>query len=158
MRMFGRKEREMQELNMTSLPDLIFTVLFFFILITHMRDVPPKVEYVVPEGTELVKLVPKSAVVNIYIGRPLPDKHSHMHDGMHIQLNDKCATIADIGDFVEAERKKMSADDRNKMTIAIKADRQVNMKLISDIKQELRSVGATRISYAAAQRGNQPGN
>lgn len=158
MRMFGRKEREVQELNMASLPDLIFTVLFFFILITHMRDVTPMVEYVVPEGTELVKLVPKSAVVNVYVGTPLPDMHSHMHEGIHIQLNDKCATIADIGDFVEAERKKMSADDRNKMTIAIKADRQVSMKLISDIKQELRSVGATRISYAATQRGNQPSN
>lgn len=155
MKMFGRKEREVLELNMASLPDLIFTVLFFFILITHMRDVTPKVEYVVPEGTELVKLAPKSAVVNIYIGRPLPGKHSHMHDGIHIQLNDKCATIADIGAFIEAGRKKMSPDDRNKMTVAIKADRQVSMKMINDIKRELRSVNATRISYAATQRGNQ---
>ena len=36
---FRRKKHEMPGLNTAALPDLIFTVLFFFMIVTHMRDV-----------------------------------------------------------------------------------------------------------------------
>ena len=51
---FKRKEgREMVEMNTSSLPDLIFTILFFFMMVTTMREVTLKVKFVVPQGTEL---------------------------------------------------------------------------------------------------------
>ena len=54
---FKRKEgREMVEMNTSSLPDLIFTILFFFMMVTTMREVTLKVKFVVPQGTELEKL------------------------------------------------------------------------------------------------------
>ena len=70
MSFFRRTRREVPMLNTASLPDLIFTVLFFFITVTHMRQVTLKVKYRVPEGTELTRLVKKSAVTHIYIGKP----------------------------------------------------------------------------------------
>ena len=69
MSLFRRQRREVPMLNTAALPDLIFTVLFFFITVTHMREVTLKVKYRVPEGTELTSLVKKSAVTYIYIGR-----------------------------------------------------------------------------------------
>ena len=48
--------REMPEMNTSSLPDLIFTILFFFMIVTTMREVTLKVKFVVPAGTELEKL------------------------------------------------------------------------------------------------------
>lgn len=67
MSLFRQTRREVPMLNTASLPDLIFTVLFFFITVTHMREVTLKVRYRVPEGTELTKLVKKSAVTHIYM-------------------------------------------------------------------------------------------
>ena len=51
MSMFERRHRDMPGLNTSSLPDLIFTVLFFFMIVNHMRKVTLKVKYQVPQGT-----------------------------------------------------------------------------------------------------------
>ena len=59
---FMRTSRSMPGLNLASMPDLIFTVLFFFMLVTHMRDDNLKVKYEVPAGTEVRKLEQKTAV------------------------------------------------------------------------------------------------
>ncbi|MBP5712733.1 MAG: biopolymer transporter ExbD, partial [Prevotella sp.] len=52
--------RSVPMLNTASLPDLIFTVLFFFMIVTHMRNESVKVEYEKPQGTELSRLAKKS--------------------------------------------------------------------------------------------------
>ena len=46
-------KREMPALNTSSLPDLIFTLLFFFMIVTTMREVTLKVEFKVPQAIEL---------------------------------------------------------------------------------------------------------
>ena len=61
MSMFKRRKYEVPGLNTASLPDLIFTVLFFFMIVTHMQKVAVKVKYQVPQGTELTRLTKKSA-------------------------------------------------------------------------------------------------
>ena len=63
-------KREMPALNTSSLPDLIFTLLFFFMIVTTMREVTLKVEFKVPQATELEKLEKKSLVTFIYVGKP----------------------------------------------------------------------------------------
>ena len=71
-------KREMPELNTSSLPDLIFSILFFFMIVTSMREVTLKVEFNVPAGTELQKLEKKSLVSYIYIGPPTKEYRSKL--------------------------------------------------------------------------------
>ena len=148
-RFFPRQEHTLPELNTTSLPDLIFTVLFFFMIVTHMRDVDLKVRYEVPQGTEVLKLAHKSAVSYIYVGRVPGDDTAFA-----IQLNDKLATIDDIRAYIDEERQSMSSEDQPRMTVSIKADRDVPMGIIADIKQALRESYALKINYSASQ-GNE---
>ena len=157
--LFHRRERKMPGLNTSALPDLIFTVLFFFMIVTHMRDVELLVHYDVPQGTEVQKAVHKAAVAFIYVGRPA-SVGDHPSAGVSalsadtfcIQLNNRLATVADIRAFVEEERERMSADDRGRMVVSIKADRDVPMSLIAEIKQALQRSFALRINYAATER------
>ena len=144
---FRRRNREMPELNTSSLPDLIFTVLFFFMLVTHMRDVDLKVQYQVPQGTELQKITHKSAVCNIYVGHVegLPA------DSFCIQLNDRLATVDDIKAFVEKERSMMSSEDQARMTVSIKADRDVPFGIISEIKRAMQQSFALKVNYSASE-------
>ena len=65
---FSQTRRSVPSLNVASMPDLIFTVLFFFMIVTHMRSDEVKVRLQVPQGSEVQKLANKQAVVNIYIG------------------------------------------------------------------------------------------
>jgi len=153
-RRIRRRDHSVPELNMASLPDLIFTVLFFFMIVTHMRDVEMKVRYEEPQGTELQKLSHKGSVVQIYIGRPLSSNPSPLASDFQIQLNNRIATVEDIGRYIEEERRRMSAEDQERLTVSLRADRDVPMSLINDVKQALRNTYALNISYSATERTN----
>jgi biopolymer transport protein ExbD len=152
MSMFHRKEHIVPGLNTASLPDLIFSVLFFFMIVTHMRKVVLKVQYKVPQGTELTRLTKKSAVSNIYIGKPSRDMQATAGNTTRIQLNDKYASVSDVIDYVSAEKNRMSPEDQQQMTVSIKADKNTRMNVITDVKQALRQAKALRISYSAVER------
>ncbi len=148
-----RPRRGVPTLNTSSLPDLIFTVLFFFMVVTHMRKTTIKVEYRVPQGTELTRLTKKSAVSYIYIGKPASaSKACSTSDGYALQLNDKFATPSDIVGYIAAERRRMSPDDRTRQIVSLKADRGTHMQLVTDVKQALRKANVRNISYSAEEK------
>lgn len=151
MSMFKRTRREIPGLNTSSLPDLIFTVLFFFMIVTHMRKVTLKVRYQVPQGTELTRLTKKTAVSYIYIGKPAVGSDIDKAKTA-IQLNDKYATTTDIIDYIAAEKSRMPPEDQQQMTVSIKADKNTKMGIISEVKQALRKSKALKISYSATEK------
>ena len=145
-----QKERNVPGLNLASLPDLIFTVLFFFMIVTHMRDVDPKVQYDVPQGTELTKEVNKRGLVYIFIGKPVDAQGHLLSDETRIQMGNRYVTVAEIGDEIAKERNRLSEDDRQRLTVTIRADRDTEMGIINDVKQELRKAGALNINRTCA--------
>lgn len=147
-----RQSNSVPGLNLASMPDLIFTVLFFFMIVTHMRDVDPKVQYEVPQGTELTKEVNKSGLVFIFIGKPVDAQGHILSDEPRIQMGNRYVTVAEIGDEIAKERNRMSEDDRQRLTVTIRADRDTEMGLINDVKQALRKAGALNINYSAEKR------
>ena len=151
----NRRRRSMPVLNTSSLPDLIFTVLFFFMVATHMRKVTLKVKYTVPQGTELTRLTKKSAVSYIYIGKPAGAKADCKLAESRIQINDKYASTADIAAYMSAEKKRMSPEDRLRMTVSVKADRGTRMALINEVKMALRKANVRKISYSAEKKSDE---
>lgn len=159
-----RLSREVPGLNTASLPDLIFTVLFFFMIVTHMRETTLKVQYRTPEGTQLTRLVKKSSVIHIYIGpAAAPSAHpsgvgadskaqAPAPAEFHIQVNDRLTDADGVADLVAQERRMMSPEDARSMTVSIKADRRTPMAVITQVKLALRQAGALRISYSASER------
>ena len=147
-----RQSNSVPGLNLASMPDLIFTVLFFFMLVTHMRDVDPKVHYDVPQGTELTKEVGKNGLVYIFIGKPVDAQGRIVSDETRIQMGDRYVTVAEIGNEIAKERNEMPEDDRQHLTVTIRADRDTEMGIINDVKQELRKAGALNINYSAEKR------
>lgn len=148
---FKKKEkREMPEMNTSSLPDLIFTILFFFMIVTTMREVTLKVKFTVPQGTELEKLTKKSVVSFIYVGPPTDALRAQMGSSTRIQLNDRYAEPREVMDFVAQERQGMQ--NQAEQIISIKADSKTQMGIITDIKEVLRKSWALRINYSASRR------
>ena len=93
--MFHQNRKGVPSLNVASMPDLIFTVLFFFMIVTHMRSDEVKVRLQVPEGAEVQKLANKQAVANIYIGK---DQKS---GSWSVQLNGDIVTPHEIPARIE---------------------------------------------------------
>lgn len=144
-------KREMPEMNTSSLPDLIFTILFFFMIVTSMREVTLMVKFTTPQGTELEKLERKSLVSFIYVGSPIDQLRPTMGSGTRIQLNGKFAEPAEVMDFISEERASMGSEQAFQ-TVSIKADEKTQMGVITDIKQVLRKSWALKINYSATKR------
>lgn len=146
--------REMPALNTSSLPDLIFTILFFFMVVTSMREVTLMVEVHVPQATELVKLEKKSLVSYIYIGTPVKSMKASYGNESRIQLNDKFAEAPEIKNFIAAEKAAMKESDQPYMTVSIRADKDTKMGIVTDVKESLRDANALKINYSATMRDN----
>ncbi len=136
-------------LNAGSMSDIIFMFLFFFMIITTMRESSLLVRITVPEGSEIQRLEKKSLNSYINVGPPIEEK---LGTGTRIQLNDQFAEVSDIRAFIESERAARNEVDVPFLTTTLKSDKEVKMGDITDIKQELRQVGALRIMYAASRR------
>ena len=138
-----------QQINTASLPDIVFMLLFFFMVSTTMKEVALKIQLKQPEATELTKLEKKSLVTYIYVGVPQRQYQSTFGTEPRLQLNDQFATVEDIRNYIVQERESMRESDRSKMTVSIKADYDTPMGIITEVKQALREAQALKISYSA---------
>lgn len=142
-------KKEMPAITSSSLSDIVFMLLFFFMVTTQMRETENKVSVKVPEASEVVKLERKDLNSYINIGAPIRALQAQYGTEPRIQLNDSFKTTTDIRDFIAAERESKSESDRQFMTVSIRADQDVRMGIVSDVKQELRRCSALKIMYSA---------
>ncbi|MBS7296559.1 MAG: biopolymer transporter ExbD [Bacteroides sp.] len=142
-------KKEMPAITSSSLSDIVFMLLFFFMVTTQMRETENKVSVKVPEASEVVKLERKDLNSYINIGTPIRALQAQFGTEPRIQLNDSFKTTTDIRDFIAAERESKSEQDRQFMTVSIRADQDVRMGIVSDVKQELRRCSALKIMYSA---------
>ena len=150
MSKFKQKEkRNVPQPNSGSLSDIVFMLLFFFMVTTTMRETDVKVMVTLPEASEVAKLERKDLTSYINIGTPIKPLQGQFGTDSRIQLNDTFKTTAEIRDFIAAERDAMSEADRSFMTVAIKADENTRMGIVTDVKQELRKCSALKIMYTA---------
>lgn len=142
-------KKEMPAITSSSISDIVFMLLFFFMVTTQMRETENKVSVKVPEASEVVKLERKDLNSYINIGTPIRALQAQFGTEPRIQLNDSFKTTTDIRDFIAAERESKSEQDRQFMTVSIRADQDVRMGIVSDVKQELRRCSALKIMYSA---------
>jgi len=145
MSKFRKKKKGLPAISTASLPDIVFMLLFFFMVSTTMRETelkikPPKL----PTASEVKKLEHKSLVSTIYIGKSKDARIS----GDKIQVNDKIIDVADVTSFIFAERGKRPEDQVKFMTTSIKADKDANVGTILDIKEQLRDINALKVSFS----------
>jgi len=140
--------KETPGISTASLPDIIFMLLFFFMVTTVMRETELLVKVSSPSAKEVQKLEKKSLVSFIYVGEPVKDK---LGTNTRIQLNDAFGTLEAIPEFIAKEREARDEADRKFLTTSLKVDKDTKMGIVTDIKQKLRRVGAFKINYSVTQ-------
>ncbi len=134
-------------ISTASLPDIVFMLLFFFMVVTVLRQNTPLIENKLPTADQVEKLDKKDLVMYIYAGKPLPRYQQQFGSEARIQLNDKFADVKDVQAYIQAERDNKREELVPFLTTSLKVDGETNMGLIQDIKQELRLVNALKINY-----------
>ena len=136
-------------LNTASLPDIVFMLLFFFMVVTKLRDTELKVNVKTPEASQLTKLENKSLVNFIYVGRPTVKYMQVYGTKPRIQLGDKFATMEDIPLFLEKHRLSVPENQVNQVTSSLRIDGDVTMGIVGGIKTALRKANQLKINYSA---------
>jgi len=144
-----RTKHSLPELNTASLPDLIFTVLFFFMVITHMRENNVQVTYSTPTGKELTKVETKS-VIRVYIGKPYGKQGDY-----RVQVDNNVVPVEQVANTVRMQKEQLSADRQQKLTISFKADKDAPMWLVTKVKLALREAGALKINYSGYESSDE---
>ncbi|TXC78957.1 ExbD/TolR family protein [Luteibaculum oceani] len=136
-------------ISTASLPDIVFMLLFFFMVTTVMREVELKVKVDKPQASEIERLENKALVDYIYIGPPTDKRYG---TEPKIQLNDVFAEVSDIGTFIEDNRSQRDEQEVPLITTSLKVDKQTKMKIVTDVKQALRKVQALKLNYSTHER------
>ncbi|MFN6062837.1 MAG: ExbD/TolR family protein [Bacteroidota bacterium] len=141
------KKKPQPAISTASLPDIVFMLLFFFMVVTKLRDSELMVKVATPFATQLTKLEDKSLVNYLYIGRPVEKYKATYGTKPRLQLSDKFANINEIPIFLERFRVKIPEAQRTKITTSLRVDGQVTMGIVQDVKTELRKANQLKINY-----------
>ena len=146
-----KKGGDLPAVNTASLPDIVFMLLFFFMVATVMREDTLMIENRLPSADQIEKLEKKNLVMYIYVGKPSSAYKAKYGDEARIQLNDKFAQVSEIQAFIAAERASKREEEIPYLTTSLRVDKEANMGIVGDIKQELRKVNALKINYTTVQ-------
>ncbi len=150
MSKFKKKTNVKQDIPTSSMPDVVFMLLFFFMVTTELRKTAVDVQQRIPQATQLRKLQRKSLVTNLYIGEP--KKSEQFGEEPKIQAEDVFIEPSDIILWVNREKDKLPENEREQLTVAMKVDSEAKRGIIADVETELRKANARKILYSTLQK------
>jgi biopolymer transport protein ExbD len=150
MAKFKKKTQTKQEIPTSSMPDVVFMLLFFFMVTTQLREKTIEVFQRIPEASQLRKLQRKSLVTNLFIGAP--KKEAQYGKEPRIQAEDVFIEAKDIIRWVNNEKDKLAENERDQLTVALKVDSEAKRGIIADVETELRKANARKILYTSMER------
>tara|TARA_B100000945_G_scaffold283527_1_gene252644 strand:+ start:385 stop:795 length:411 start_codon:yes stop_codon:yes gene_type:complete len=127
-----RKTRTSNEISTSSMPDIIFMLLIFFMVTTVMREYEG-LDVIMPRAKMIEKLESKRHTSYIWATK----------DGL-VSVDDRIININSLSGLMY---NKIAKDPR--ITVSLKSDEKATMKLITDIHTQLRKANALKLSYSA---------
>lgn len=150
MSKFKKKAQVKQDIPTSSMPDVVFMLLFFFMVTTELRETAIDVQQRIPEATQLRKLKRKSLVTNLYIGEPR--KIEQFGKEAKIQADDVFIEPKDILLWVNRQKDMLAENERDQLTVALKVDNEAKRGIIADVEAELRKANARKILYTTLEK------
>ncbi len=157
MKISKKTSNRLPAISTASLPDIVFMLLFFFMTVTTIKDNTLLVDNDLPNADQVKKLTQKDRLIEIFVGKPSKELASVLGDEPKIQLDDRLAQVKDVGPYVLSELDKKPDAVRNLVTVSLKVDKNVNVGIVSDIKEELRKVNLLKVNYTTYE-GNSEKN
>jgi len=145
-----KKGGELPAISTASLPDIVFMLLFFFMVATVMRDNSTMVENTLPVADQIEKLK-KDRTMFIYAGKP-SEQYSNLGTEGRIQINDSFVSLDSIQPAVFEYITSLPEELKDRVVVALKVDEKTNAGIVSDIKQELREANALKIMYITGKK------
>lgn len=124
------------------MPDVVFMLLFFFMVTTVLREVTLKVKIDLTKATNIEKIEEKRLVSYIYMG---PERLPNNRLGNDkVQIDD--SIVDDIGAIRQLMYDKLLQEQR--MIVSLRVDESSEFGLLTDVQEELKKAQTFRINYS----------
>ncbi|WP_299128192.1 biopolymer transporter ExbD [uncultured Winogradskyella sp.] len=147
------KQGDLPAISTASLPDIVFMLLFFFMVATVMRDSSLMIENILPSADQVEKLK-KDRTAFIYAGKP-SSQFKQLGTEPRIQFNDAIISVEEVQSSVLAAQAELVEELKPKFVVGLKVDKNTHAGLVSDIKQELRKANTLKVMYIANGKAEQ---
>jgi hypothetical protein len=154
--------------NTSSLPDIVFMLLFFFMVATTSKEVDPTVNVDPPSGARTTDLTPykqRSEIDFLYLGKPRNAARAESFKmGFALSLDnvvtnpvgDELYSMTAVGswkkDKFDQKKTRVNIPIEGVIT-CVKADKSAPSGLIFDIRKQLQDINALTIAYAVRDNG-----
>ena len=128
---FSRKTQLSCEIPTSSMPDIIFMLLIFFMVTTVLREYSG-LPVNIPKAEKIEKLKGKRHTAHIWVSK----------EGL-VSINDRLFAVQDVAKIMYEKR---VSDPQ--LIVSLKADEEAKMELISSIHEELREADALKLNYS----------
>ena len=142
-----KKDGGLPPISTASLPDIVFMLLFFFMVATVIKEDNLIIQNKLPKANQIEKLDKKKPISYIYIGKPSANYIDTYGTEDRIQLNDKLQSVEQVQAFIADERAALAEELVPTLTVSLKVDKDAKMGVLTDVKQELRKTNALKINY-----------
>lgn len=149
----NRRTRIIPSISTAPLTDIIFILLFFFMVTSTIRMNTTHVKVKLPNAQSVEKKKDEETVCYIYIGEPMGNVTAG-DGGMAVQVNDQVVPPADVLKLVTAERTKLPKYKQDKFIVSLKIHKDAKMKLVKQVKEQLKTAGALQIDYSGTHTLN----
>ncbi len=138
--LFKKSVRPSNSISTASLPDIIFMLLFFFMVTTVLKK-SQGIPIVVPSANQTKKIESKRHLAYIWAD-----------DKNNISIDDKLIPLSALNTISKVMRQKLDAD--NQLIVSLKIDKRTKMSLVTDIQEQLRDAYAIRVNYSTKFKGS----
>jgi biopolymer transport protein ExbD len=128
-----KRSNAKQEIPTSSMPDIIFMLLLFFMVATTLKEVDVYVQYKLPEAEAIEKIENKRLISYIWVGK-----------NGKIQLNDTIVEVEEIQEIMYKKRVELP-----NVIVSLRIDKESDMGVVTDIQQALRKASTLRINYSS---------
>lgn len=143
MSKFKKKQAESkQEIPTSAMPDVVFMLLFFFMVTTVMRDTTLHVRVNLTAAENIEKIEEKRLLSYVYIGpERLPG--NQLGDDK-VQIDD--FLVDNIGDIRNLMYDKLR--EQPKLIVSLRVDETSEFGLLTDVQEELKHASTFRVNYS----------
>ena len=128
---FEKKHKASGEIPSSSLADIAFLLLIFFMVSTTFRKEQPR-DVTMPQAEAQEKIPEKRKDI----------QHLYIEENGAVYINDQNVPIPQISDIIAPIRA-----EQPRLVVAIRGDREVPYSVVNDVQEELRDAGAVRVNF-----------
>lgn len=146
---FKKKVNRKAEIATSALPDIVFLLLFFFMVSATIRPREELIAAKIPKAKAITKVDRKELLSELFVGIP---KDSFYGTEPRISVDDQFITLDQVAQWALQQKEALPESLKDQMIVVLKADVHVKMGLISDIEEELKKVNARKLVFRTTEK------